>query len=31
MKQIHIRAEDELYEKLNAYSLQSEQSIDLIG
>ena len=27
MKQVHIRVEDELYEKLNAYSLQSEQSM----
>lgn len=27
MKQIHIRVEDELYEELNAYSLQSEQSM----
>lgn len=27
MKQVHIRVEDELYEELNAYSLQSEQSM----
>ena len=27
MKQVHIRVEDELYDKLNAYSLQSEQSM----
>ena len=27
MKQMHIRVEDELYEELNAYSLQSEQSM----
>lgn len=27
MKQVHIRVEDELYEKLNEYSLQSEQSM----
>lgn len=27
MKQVHLRVEDELYEKLNTYSLQSEQSI----
>lgn len=27
MKQVHIRVEDELYEKLNAYSLQAEQSM----
>ncbi len=27
MKQVHIRVEDELYEKLNAYSLQSAQSM----
>ncbi len=27
MKQVHLRVEDELYDKLNAYSLQSEQSI----
>ena len=27
MKQVHIRVDDELYEELNAYSLQSEQSM----
>lgn len=27
MKQVHIRVEDELYEELNAYSVQSEQSM----
>ena len=27
MKQVHIRVEDELYEELTAYSLQSEQSM----
>lgn len=27
MKQVHIRVEDELYDKLNEYSLQSEQSM----
>ena len=27
VKQVHIRVEDELYEKLNAYSIQSEQSM----
>lgn len=27
MKQIHIRVEDELYEELNVYSIQSEQSM----
>lgn len=27
MKQVHIRVEDELYEELNAYSIQSEQSM----
>ncbi|MBR5577988.1 MAG: DNA (cytosine-5-)-methyltransferase [Lachnospiraceae bacterium] len=27
MKQVHIRVEDELYEELNTYSLQSEQSM----
>lgn len=27
IKQVHIRVEDGLYEKLNAYSLQSEQSM----
>lgn len=27
MKQVHIRVEDELYEELNAYSMQSEQSM----
>ncbi len=27
MKQVHLQVEDELYDKLNAYSLQSEQSI----
>lgn len=27
MKQVHIRVEDELYEELNAYSLQSAQSM----
>ena len=27
MKQVHIRVEDELYEKLNTYSLQNDQSM----
>ena len=27
MKQVHLRVEDELYDKLNVYSMQSEQSI----
>ena len=27
MKQVHVRVEDELYEELTAYSLQSEQSM----
>lgn len=27
MKQVHIRVEDELYEELNAYSIQNEQSM----
>lgn len=27
MKQVHIRVEDELYEELNIYSQQSEQSM----
>ena len=27
MKQVHIRVDDDLYEELNAYSLQTEQSV----
>ena len=27
MKQVHIRVEDELYNELNTYSLQNEQSM----